>query len=142
MGKVHFFQAELQAGGTVFDSGAIGVSGVSGKVVDEELVIPDGVSAPINLNSGVVQPDIVQLCLVFEEPPVGDVDFYGAGIEQCVIAFIQDQCVMDQHFVEEGKFDAFYPDSGVEVMGKPGRHPRYQPVLDRGQLDKHPSGHQ
>src|SRR6185312_14835611 len=108
----------------------------------EKLVIPDRVPSALDPHRCIFDADILKLSLVLEEPPVRDVHFYGACIDQGIILFVPDQGVMQQHLVKEGKIDASDTDGGMEVPGQAGSNLRDEPGLNRRQLDQHPSRYQ
>ncbi|GGA89517.1 hypothetical protein GCM10011511_10930 [Puia dinghuensis] len=80
----------------------------------------------------------MQLGFVFEEPPVGDVDFYGACEKQGVALVVFDHRAVQQHFVKKGEVDVFNADAGVQVVGEPFCYARNQPGLNGWQVDKTP----
>jgi len=110
-GKIEPFQIELYRLGAVLFSRRPGF-GRGGEIVGKELVIPYGVLT-MQADGGVLQPDILKLGLLFEEPPVGDVYLKGAGIKNGILVLVLYQGAFQRHFVEKGEIDAFDPDSSM-----------------------------
>jgi len=134
-GKFDLFQVELQAFGRIlyFFEGGIGVR----EIVDEELIVPYRVRT-LKFDGGVFETDILQLGFVLEEPPIRDIDLYGAGEQKRIRFAVLNQGAVEEHLIEEGEVDVFYLDAGMEVVGEAGGDPGYQPGLDGGQVDKTP----
>ena len=84
------------------------------------------------MDDGVLQTDILELGVVFEEPPVGDIDFYGSCIEQRIVVPVLYECVVEEHLIEKGEVDAADLDGGMKVMRKAGGHFGDKPGLDGG----------
>jgi len=69
-------------------------------------------------DSSVFQPDVLQLRPVLEEPPIRNIDLYGAGIEDGVVPLILYEHAIQHHFVEKGEVYVFDPDGGIQLAGQ------------------------
>src|SRR5579872_4367242 len=113
IGQLQFLEIEFQSfGGIFFFRGLVRI----GEIVDEELIVPDRVGT-LQLDGGVFQPDVLQLRLILEKEPVGDVHFHCPGIEKGIFPAVFDEDVLQQHFVEEGEIDMPDPDACMQVVG-------------------------
>jgi len=119
IGKVHFFEVQLEALCGIFKGGlwqdAFPGVRAAGEIVGDELVVPDGIVA-LQFDGRVFQADVLELGLILEEPPVGDVDFNGSGIEQSVLFGVLYQGALQDHFIEEREVDFFDADSGMKIV--------------------------
>lgn len=138
IGQLYLFEIELKAFGGI---GFFGVLVRVGEIVYQELIVPYRVGA-LEFDGGVFETDVLQLGFVFEEEPVGDVDFDLAGEEKRVVAAVFYKCRIEHHLVKKLEVDMFDPDGGMEVVRKPVGHPGYQPCLDGGYMDEGPYGNQ
>ena len=69
-------------------------------------------------DGSVFQPDVLQLCPVLEEPPIRDVDLYGAGVENGVVSLVLYKHAIQHHFVEKGKVYVLDSYGGIQLAGQ------------------------
>lgn len=86
------------------------------------------------MKNRVLQTDVFQFYLVFEEKPICDIDFDGSGIEEGILFLVFYQHALEEHAIKQGEIYMFDPHPCIEVMGDPVGGLANEEILNGGGL--------
>src|SRR5690348_13631600 len=94
--------------------------------------------ATLHSDHRVLESNVFEYDVFFEKEPVGDPDTDFSRIQQRILLLVFYQYSLEMHVIEQGKINAVYFDTGMQVFGEAFGNLINDPVLpDRG-LDKNP----
>lgn len=90
------------------------------------------------MKNRVLQTNVFQFYLLFEEKPVCDIDLDGSGVQESVLFLVFHQHAFEKHAIEQREIHMLDPYLGIQVMGDPVGDLANEEILNGGGLYEQP----